>query len=128
MMMSAINSYESQIIPKHIYEGKDITTNPACNAPIGTGPFIFKEWKKGEFIKLARNPNYWDKPKPYLDGLILRIIPDAAARAAAFEAGEVHYGPHTPVPLSDISRLKTLPHIGVETRATSMSPLCMSWS
>ena len=56
MMMSALNAYESQIIPKHIYEGRDISTNPACNAPIGTGPFVFKEWKKGEFIKLARKP------------------------------------------------------------------------
>lgn len=116
MLMSALNGYESQVIPKHIYGGTDIQTNPACNAPIGTGPFMFKEWKKGEYVKMVRNPNYWDKPKPYLDEVILRVIPDAGARAAAFEAGEVHYGGHTPVPLSDVPRLKALPNIGVETR------------
>ena len=116
MLMSALAAYESQVIPKHIYEGKDISTHPAANAPIGTGPFMFKEWKKGEYVRLVRNPNYWDKPKPYLDEVILRVIPDAGARAAAFEAGEVHYGGHTPVPLSDMARLKALPHIGIETR------------
>jgi peptide/nickel transport system substrate-binding protein len=35
------------MIPKHIYEGTDFKTNPANNTPIGTGPFMFKEWEKG---------------------------------------------------------------------------------
>jgi peptide/nickel transport system substrate-binding protein len=116
MILSALNSYESQVIPKHIYEGTDIKTNPAVMAPIGTGPFMFKEWKKGEYISLVRNPNYWDAPKPYLDGIILRVIPDAGARAAAFEKGEVHFGGFTPVPLSDAARLKALAYIGIETK------------
>jgi len=116
MIMGALNGYESQLIPKHIYQGTEIQTNPATNAPIGTGPFMLKEWKKGEHITLVRNPNYWDKPKPYLDSLIIRIIPDASARGAAFEAGEIQYGGHNPVPLSDVARLKALPHLGVETR------------
>jgi peptide/nickel transport system substrate-binding protein len=115
-IMAALNAYESQVIPKHIYEGTDIKTNPASNAPIGTGPFMFKEWKKGEYVKMVRNPNYWDKPKPYLDAVILRVLPDAAARAAAFEAGEVHYGGYTPIPISDAARLEALPHIGIETK------------
>jgi multidrug resistance efflux pump len=38
---------------------------------------------KGSHIVLERNPNYWDKPKPYLDKVIVRFIPDAVARAAA---------------------------------------------
>src|SRR6266478_2963303 len=83
MMLAAFSSYESQVLPKHVYEGKDFTTHPALNAPIGTGPFVFKEWKKGDFIRLEKNPSYWDKGKPYLDAIVIRIIPDAAARAAA---------------------------------------------
>ena len=75
MMLAALSSYESQVLPKHVYEGKDFTTHPALNAPIGTGPFVFKEWKKGDFIRLEKNPNYWDKGKPYLDAIVVRVDP-----------------------------------------------------
>ena len=52
------------IIPKHIFEKEDINTTPLNRKPIGTGPFIFKEWKTGQYIKLSVNPNYdGDKPK-----------------------------------------------------------------
>lgn len=116
MMLAALSGYESQVLPKHIYEGKDYNTNPALNAPIGTGPFVFKEWKKGDYIRMERNPNYWDKGKPYLDAIIVRIIPDGAARAAALEKGEVQLGVFNPVPLADVKRLNALPHLKVETR------------
>jgi peptide/nickel transport system substrate-binding protein len=116
MMLSAFSSYESQVLPKHVYDGKDYTTNPALNAPVGTGPFVFKEWKKGEFIRLERNANYWDKGKPYLDGIVVRIIPDSAARAAALEKGEVQLGVFNPVPLTDVKRLTALPQLKAETR------------
>jgi len=116
MLLAALSSYESQVLPKHVYEGKEFTTNPALNAPIGTGPFVFKEWKKGDFIRLEKNPNYWDKGKPYLDAIVIRIIPDAAARAAAIEKGEVQLGVFNPVPLADVKRLTALPTVKAETR------------
>jgi peptide/nickel transport system substrate-binding protein len=116
MMLAAFSSYESQVLPKHVYEGKDFTTHPALNAPIGTGPFVFKEWKKGDFIRLEKNPSYWDKGKPYLDAIVVRVVPDAAARAAAIEKGEVQLGVFNPVPLSDVKRLTALPTVKAETR------------
>ena len=116
MLLAALSSYESQVLPKHVYEGKDFTTHPALNAPIGTGPFVFKEWKKGDFIRLERYANYWDKGKPYLDAIVVRIIPDGAARAAALEKGEVQLGVFNPVPLADVKRLTGLPTVKLETR------------
>ena len=116
MLLTALSSYESQVLPKHVYDGKDFTTHPALNAPIGTGPFVFKEWKKGEYIRLEKNPGYWDKGKPYLDAIVVRIIPDGAARAAALEKGEVQLGVFNPVPMSDVKRLVSLPHLKAETR------------
>ncbi|GBD46830.1 ABC transporter substrate-binding protein [Methylopila sp. Yamaguchi] len=115
-ILSSVNSNGAQVLPKHLYEGTDVLNNPYNNKPVGTGPFVFKEWKKGEYIALERNPNYWDKPKPYLDRLIFRVIPDAAARAAAFEKGEVQYGVLSPVPLKDAKRLAELPTLKVETK------------
>lgn len=79
------------IMPKHLYEDTDIATNPYNWKPIGTGPFKFKEWKKGEYIIFERNENYWKKGLPYLDRIIFKIIPSPAARALAFEKGEVDF-------------------------------------
>ena len=58
-------------------------------APVGTGPFIFKEWKSGDRIVVTRNPHYWQAGKPYLDGIVLRAIPDHETRYAAAVSGEV---------------------------------------
>ncbi len=115
-LMSALTSYEGQVLPKHLYDGTDIAQNPWNNKPIGTGPFVFKEWQKGNFIQLDRNPAYWDKDKPYLDRIVFRIIPDASARAAALETGEVLLGGFSPVPLNDVKRLESTGKFDIETR------------
>lgn len=56
--------------------------------PVGTGPFVFKERELGQKIELVRNEDYWGE-KPYLDTVIFRPIPDAAARVTALETGQV---------------------------------------
>src|SRR5215203_6866199 len=54
----------TQIWPKHIYEGEDF--NKVANSKVvGSGPFTFKEWKKGQVLTVERNENYWG-PKPAL--------------------------------------------------------------
>lgn len=121
-LISAFAASESPIVPKHLYESTDPSTNPKTNAPVGTGPYIFKEWVRGSHIVYERNPNYWDKPKPYIDRLVVKFIPDAAARAVAFEAGTVDLGGETPVPLSELDRLKNDPRIGIEEKGYSYSP------
>ena len=80
------------IMPEHIYAGTNPLTNPATlTTPIGTGPFMMKEWVRGQTITLARNPNYWRQGKPYLDQIVFRVIPDTASRVLALKAGEVDY-------------------------------------
>lgn len=115
VILSALNAVESQIIPKHIYEGTDFNKNPANIHPIGTGAFRFKQWNKGQYIELERNPDYWDSGKPYLDTLIFRIIPDAGSRAVALETGEVQYAPYDAVPHSDVKRLEQTGNLKVTT-------------
>lgn len=56
--------------------------------PIGTGPFKFVEFKGNEIIRLARNPDYWKKGKPHVDGIEMRIISNRSTRILAFVAGE----------------------------------------
>src|SRR5215213_1165421 len=57
--------------------------------PIGTGPFTFVEFKPNEYIKVIRNPNYWKKDRPYLDGIEYQIIKNIATGALAFVSNKV---------------------------------------
>jgi len=112
-LMVALGPSESPIVPKHLYEGVDVATPPGPPLLIGTGPFVLKEWVRGSHTVLERNPNYWDKPKPYLDRVVIRFMPDAAARAAAFEAGDLDLGSSAPVPLADLPRFENDPRFVV---------------
>jgi ABC-type transport system substrate-binding protein len=56
---------------------------------VGTGPFIHKEYKKGEYVLFEKNPDYWQKGKPYLDSVRIIVVPDTAVRTAMLEKGEV---------------------------------------
>jgi peptide/nickel transport system substrate-binding protein len=115
-LIKALSAGESPMVPKHLYVSGDPLSNPHNNAPIGTGPFRFKSWTRGANIVYERNPDYWDAGKPYIDTLIYKVIPDAAARSAAFETGALDLGGENPVPLPDLARLTQLPHLSVETR------------
>ncbi|RPJ10942.1 MAG: ABC transporter substrate-binding protein [Deltaproteobacteria bacterium] len=57
--------------------------------PIGTGPFKFVAWNRGDRVEMARNERYWNPQLPYLDKVIYRFIGDASAMAAALKAGDV---------------------------------------
>ncbi len=73
----ALMSWSVGILPKHLLAGKEITTSPLGRRPIGTGPYKFKEWVTGQKIVLVSNPDYFEG-RPYIDGYIMRIIPDTA--------------------------------------------------
>ncbi len=124
VIWAALSGSETQILPKHLYEGTDPLTNPWNVKPIGTGAFIFKEWVRGSHVTLERNPDYWDAGKPYLDRITFKVVPDAGARAAQLETGEVQYIPLSPVPLSDVERLAGRKDVVVETRGwEAVSPV-----
>ena len=56
--------------------------------PVGTGPFKFVEFKRGDSIRLVRNPDYWKKDRPYLDEITFRMIDSRATRMLAFATGD----------------------------------------
>jgi peptide/nickel transport system substrate-binding protein len=118
-ILSALSATESQILPKHLYAGTDVLTNPRNNAPIGTGPFRFAVWQPGSHILLERNPSYWDQPKPYLDQILIRILPDSSASAVALETGEIHLINSNYLPYGDLDRLSQLPDIELDRRGSA---------
>jgi peptide/nickel transport system substrate-binding protein len=74
----ALASWAMSILPKHLLEGTDITKSVLQRMPIGTGPFKFEKWNSGSSIELKANYNYFSKA-PYLNGYILKIIPDSTS-------------------------------------------------
>ena len=70
--------------------------------PIGTGPFRFVEYRLNEMIRMERNPDYWKKGLPYLDGIEYRIVPNRSTRMLGFIAGkfDMTYPTDVSVPLT----------------------------
>ncbi len=92
----ALMSWGSAVLPKHLLEGKDITTAPLARHPVGTGPYIFKEWVPGQKIVLISNPDYFES-RPYIDGYIMRIIPDDATMFLELRANGIDRKNLTPL-------------------------------
>lgn len=65
------------------------TPHEPDSEPIGTGPYIFEEWVRGEHVLIRANPDYWGEPKPTIGQIEIRFIPDADTRMAALAAGEI---------------------------------------
>lgn len=64
-----------------------------AQSPIGTGPFVFKEWIKGDHLTVVANPNYWRKGYPKVAEIVFRFMPESATRVAAIQAGEIDIAP-----------------------------------
>ncbi len=85
------NSSFCAILPREAEEKFKDFNHP--DAVIGTGPFILKSYEKGVRMVFERNPDYFMKGLPYLDGAVVEITPDAAARLSVLRAGKAEL-PH----------------------------------
>ena len=56
--------------------------------PVGTGPFTVSAWRRGDALRLRRNPYYWQRGKPYLDQVEFSVVADDATRLARLSAGD----------------------------------------
>lgn len=76
----------------------------------GTGPYVFKEWRRGDSILLERNPTYWGKRGPF-EEILFRVVPDAGTRLAQVLAGDAHQAMLPPAP--DMRGLRQNPRVRV---------------
>lgn len=101
------------IIPKHVFgDGTDVKVHPANNAPVGSGPFRFADFKPGEHIVLERFDKFFIPDRPMLDRLIIRIIGDPSAIVLSMERQETHLLPFLSSP-RDTDRLSRQAGLGV---------------
>jgi peptide/nickel transport system substrate-binding protein len=114
------------IVSKKIYYGTDYRNAPANQHPIGTGPFQFAEWQRGNFIRMTRYAKYWAPNEPYLDEIIYRIVPDSQSRSLALETGKVQLTGASDIEPFDVPRFRAKPNLTVSTAGWEyFSPL--SW-
>lgn len=77
------------IIPRSAGDLANIDAWEYHKFPIGTGPWVVKEWRRRDYIELSPNPYYREKGKPYLDGIIVRILPRLETGMQLLESGEI---------------------------------------
>lgn len=115
-LVNHLGMSSGQILPRHLFHGTDLATNPYNARPVGTGPFMFKEWQRGSHIVLERNPHYYMPGLPHLDRIVWKVMNDSASRAAALETGAAHFAARNPVTFSDAARLRQLPGLVLDTK------------
>ena len=81
-----LSLFGSAIVPKG-YGG--MTQKEFGQHPIGTGPFKFASWDRGQSLTLTRNPGYWRKGEPYLSQVVFDSVPDVNSRTTQLRGGEL---------------------------------------
>lgn len=90
-------------------EGEDFATKP-----VGAGPFLLTDWVRDSQKTFASNPDYYDGDKPYLDGLVIKTIPDQTQASTALKTGEVNM-----LYTQDASTVKSLETAGMQVTDTT---------
>jgi len=103
-------------LPTHIFgkytvdndPTKNIDAAPENTAPtVASGPFKFKEWRKGDQVILERNDTYWKGPA-FADQYIFKVVADSTVLAAQLKTGEINYGTIEAKDFDDIARQENL--------------------
>lgn len=109
--------YGPRIMPKHLYEGTDWTTNPNNDKPVGCGPFKFVEWEKGSHLTVEANPDFY-RGRPHLDRIIVRFY-SLENLISALQAGEVKFS-YENFPFSEVENLVKDPKYAVDPTGISL--------
>lgn len=84
-----ISGSYSFVLPQHIYEGENFN-NALNNEVVGSGPYMLREWNKGQNLVWEKNENYWGE-EPDIDQITFRFIPDTNTLNTSLQSGEVQF-------------------------------------
>jgi peptide/nickel transport system substrate-binding protein len=100
------------ILPAHLYQGTNVSTNPHNQDPIGTGPYMFVSHIPGQSITLQAYPNYWGGA-PSIQKVVIVIIPSSGTAVQELQAGTVQYLDtfDNPVDFSQVPPLQNVPNL-----------------
>lgn len=104
-----LSTMPASIRPMAIYE--ELGSDGFSENPVGSGPYMVREWVRGERLVLDKNPYYWKEGKPYVDTFIIEYVPDENTRMLKIESGEAQIA--TEVPYAQIERIDALDGVSV---------------
>lgn len=104
------------IVSKKLTEGMEPSDFDTGRAAVGTGPYMFVEWVRGDRVVFKPNPNYWGGVEPW-DKVTFRPITNSGARTAALLAGDIDVVER--VPSENLQRLKETDGIAISSRPSS---------
>jgi peptide/nickel transport system substrate-binding protein len=121
-LVADIALFSNAILPKD-YAG--MTQKQFYQQPIGTGPFKWDHWTHGQEIKLVKNPDYWQKGKPYLDSVTWTTVPADATRELQLKGGQAQIDEFPAY--SSIEELQNTPGVTMNLfPSTRTDYLCMN--
>ncbi|QNG35528.1 ABC transporter substrate-binding protein [Geodermatophilaceae bacterium NBWT11] len=85
-LIADLSIFANAIIPAD-YDGQ--TAEQFYEAPVGTGPFVWDEWQRGQYLTLTANDSYWGEDGPYLDSVTWTVVPDANTRKLQLQGGQI---------------------------------------
>ncbi len=106
--LSDVAMFNMSVISEAFAAGKEDRLTQEC---MGTGPFAFAEWNKGESLRLVKNANYWEEGLPLLDEIVVSVVPDDNARILQLQGGELDG--MKDVPSSRVPELQQDPNLKV---------------
>lgn len=86
-VLAALAMFNASVLPKAYFE--KVTLAGFTQAPIGTGPYMLKEWVKGDHLTLRKNPFYRVEGLPQTDEIAFNVVPDDNTRMLQLEAGAI---------------------------------------
>jgi ABC-type transport system substrate-binding protein len=109
----------THILPAHLYAGTDWPSNPANERPVGTGPYMFKEWRRGDGVTIIANPDYHNG-RPALDEIEFKTVGDVSESLDGLISGEIDFLTQD-VPCERYDEIDSTPGVGVShTRGNAL--------
>lgn len=99
-LLPALSTFAASVYSKANFEKWG---DAAGEHPLGTGAFMLQNWEKGVQVVLARNPNYWQAGKPYLDSIVFKVVGDDNARVLQLSSGDLDL--MIPVPPNQVDQI-----------------------
>jgi peptide/nickel transport system substrate-binding protein len=108
-----LSTMQTPIVPRHLLSASaDINTDEFnLSRPVGTGPFMFKEWQRSDHLTLVANPKYWNG-RPKIDQWVRRTVSDDNVLQALLKTGEIDYATGS---FGAMQELSALPHLSMQS-------------
>jgi len=109
-ILAPLAMFNASVVPQAYFE--KVGADAFASAPMGTGPYMLKEWDKGTSLTLEANPNYWEPGLPKTKNIVFVSIPDDNTRILQLQSGQIDAMEY--VPLNRVTELQADPNVTVD--------------